>query len=489
MIAHLGFLGFLCNLPGLERAAGMFGFFGFIGVATFFEFRARYTHRPILRTVVTILAILPLVAVPTAYLIEMTLSEQRAFAIVTTRDPAITQGHFSFHHNVGNPVAGWDVWVTLECVQLSRNNPDDAEPPRHPAVVKRYQAKLEGSGRVRIPLDYLPKDDEIRNRMLASIGPADGQQSPLFPKRNYNILYYTTEKLMQVSAELRLVPTGESPDSQLTEIDDKTVRFVTIKPPAKPKLAPFEGAYSLGKIEIVALTLQEPGGPPHWKPNGEPLVDYTIPDRNGSSSAAGKVIKEIVVQIHSETNLASQPKLRLQPNSGVNAMGGSFRRPDKNREHALLIQTLACPPELIATNIEIGIADGNWKNSLTFNRHPRQHHFGASTSGARGGDWEGNVRTTNPTGDTIPLAFSYSDRDDHETRLVYEKDDGTLVPLKGNGSDGGHGLTNSLTTLPLEEFESIKRFHVQSRRYEWIEFRNVSLQLGHRTSVEVQSAY
>ena len=89
----------------------------------------------------------------------------------------------------------------------------------------------------------------------------------------------------------------------------------------------------------------------------------------------------------------------------------------------------------------------------------------------------------------MPLAFSYSNRDDHETRFVYEKSDGTIVPLKGNGSDDGHGLTNSLTTLPLEEFETIKRFHVQSRRYEWVEFRNVSLQLGHRTNVEVQSAY
>ena len=155
----------------------------------------------------------------------------------------------------------------------------------------------------------------------------------------------------------------------------------------------------------------------------------------------------------------------------------------------MLIQTLACSPDLLATNIEIGIADGDWKSSLTFDRHPRQHHFGASTSGARGGDWEGNVRTTEPTGDSIPLAFSYSNRDDHETRLVYEKDDGTIIPLKGNGSDGGHGLTNSLTTLPLEEFESIKKFHVQSRRYEWVEFRNVSLKLGHHTEVEVQSAY
>lgn len=488
-IAHLGFLGFLCYLPGFERAAGMFGFFGFIGVATLFEHKERFPNRRILRTVIIVLALLIPIGAGTAYVIEIMSSQQRAFAIVTTRDLAVDQGHFSFRHDIGSPVAGWDVWLTLECVQLVRNGPGDVDSPRHPVVVKRYQAKLEGTGRVRIPLDYLPKDDEIRNQMLSSMGPAGGMQSPLFPNHNHVVLHYTTKPLIRVSAELTLLPAGASPDSQLTDVDDKSVRFITIKPPARPKLAPFEGAYSLGKVEIVALTLQGSNNQPLWKPNGEPATDDSLPGRSGSSSAAGKVIKEIFVRVHSETNLASQPKLRLPPKSGVSAMGGSFRRPDEKRKHAMLIQTLACSPLLPAMNIEIGIADGDWKSSLTFDRHPRQNHFGASTSGALDGDWEGNVRTTDPTGGSIPLAFSYSNRDDHESRLVYEKEDGTIVHLKGSGSDGGHGLTNSLTTLPLEEFESIKRFHVQSRRYEWVEFRNVSLQLGYRTEVEVQSAY
>ena len=142
-----------------------------------------------------------------------------------------------------------------------------------------------------------------------------------------------------------------------------------------------------------------------------------------------------------------------------------------------------------ALDLEVGIADGDWKTSLTFDRHPNQRFFAASTSGSYDGPWEGSVRSIKPTGDSVPLAFSYSKRDDHETRLAYERVDGTIERLTGDGSDGHHGVTNSLTTLPLKEFESIKKFHVQSRRYEWVEFRNVSLQLGHRTNVEVQIAY
>lgn len=486
-IAHLGFLGFLCNLPGFERAAGMFGFFGFIGIATLFEFRARYPNRKVLQIVILVLGLLPAFGIAAVFMTEIVSNRQIGRASVITFAPAVERGHFSFHHAVKCPT-GWKVWLTLECVQLSRSEPDDEE-VRQPSVVKRYQTQLSGQGRVRVPLDYLPTTDEVRGQMMASIGPPNQMTLDLHFGQNYSVIAYTTESLVRVWGTLSVLPDGMTPDSQLDHSRHETVRFTTIEPPARPKLAPFEGAYSLGKVEIVALTLQGPKGQPTWKPNGDASSDDSLPDRNGKSSSAGKVIKELVVRVQSETKLASRPVIRIPPKSGVNTMGFSFRTPDAKREHAMLVQTLACSPELQSTNIDIGIADGDWKSSLTFDRHPRQHHFSASTSGALDGDWEGNVRTTEPTGDSIPLAFSYSNRDDHETRLVYEKEDGTIVHLKGSGSDGGHGLTNSLTTLPLEEFETIKRFHVQSRRYEWVEFRNVSLKLGHRTEVEVQSTY
>jgi hypothetical protein len=96
------------------------------------------------------------------------------------------------------------------------------------------------------------------------------------------------------------------------------------------------------------------------------------------------------------------------------------------------------------------------------------------------------VRTTSAAGETVPLSFQYSRRDDCETRLVYERADGAMIRLRDEGSGGGHGFINSITTLPVLEFARIRRFHVQSRPYQWIEFRNVSLELGHRTAVEVQ---
>lgn len=486
-IGHLGFLGFLRNLPGYEEAARMYGFFGFIGIAAFFEFRARYRHHPRLR-VFSIIAGLALASPVAVYVVARILPvDQAPYPGVIIRDAAIADGHVSFRHEVNCP-AGWNAWFTLECAQLGRGGLDDDEPPES-IVVKRYQAKLEGTGRSRIPLDYPPSTYEVRNRMLYTLGPEEGLYNNLTEFHDVRLMAYTTDSLMRVRAFLTILPEGPSPDSLLASKSDETVRFVTIESPAKPALGSFEGAYTLGKVELVALSVQGPDDLPLWKANGEPTTDDTIPIRNSSNRSKGKVFKEIVIRVHSETGLSSQPILRFPSDSSFRATVGAFHRPDARRRHAMLIGIIACSPEAVKTNIEVGIADGDWITSLAFERHPGQDYHYKSVSGGSNGSWEGVVRTIDPTGDSVPLAFSCSKRDDHETRLAYERTDGTIVPFDGKIFGDGHGLTNSLTTLSVEEFETIKRFHVQSRRYEWIEFRNVSLQLGHLTNVEVHSAY
>jgi hypothetical protein len=170
-------------------------------------------------------------------------------------------------------------------------------------------------------------------------------------------------------------------------------------------------------------------------------------------------------------------------------MGGSFHRPDAMQPYATMIAAIPCPPEAREMTLEIGVADGEWVKAIEFARHDNQPHSSARTSGGQiEGTWAGIVRSASVVGDRVPIAFSYSRRDDCETRMTYERDDGTIVPLIGEGSDGNGDMINSLATLPVDEFKRIKHFRVESRRYQWIEFRNVSLQLGHRTQVEVQSA-
>ena len=480
MLLPIGLIGFIA-LPWASVVLWQARFLltGATGDSLVDDARRRQHRRVVIGTVLAMLVAVALViSVPTG---PQTIE-------VTTRHAAVENGHFTFGYSVQN-VPGWNVWLTLENAQLINSDSPHLE-DHGPVVVSRYQTKLVGNGRVRVPLEYLPTTDEGRGKMLASIGPSEGDRAILQPRVQVSRLAFQTESLMRVWAMLMMLPEGQTPDSQLIEPTGSPAapRYKTIEPPAQPKLAPFEGAYDQGRVEFVALRRHPANGQPSWKPNGDLLTETGLPDLGGSSSAGGKVIHEIIVRVHSETGLPSRPELRFTPTSGFVGMGSTLHGPTDKQSYSTLIRTIACPPDARQMTVEVGVADGEWRSKLSFDRHQNQRQFGMSHIGGSDGSWEGSVRTTNTSGETVPLAFSYSHRDDYETRLVYERADGTIIRMPEEGSGGGTGVINSITTLPVAEFESIRKFHVQARRYQWVEFRNVSLQLGHRTKVEVQSA-
>ena len=169
-------------------------------------------------------------------------------------------------------------------------------------------------------------------------------------------------------------------------------------------------------------------------------------------------------------------------------MGGSFYRPDAKQPFATMIAAIPCPPEAREVTFEVGVADGDWRSEITFDCHANRTQFSRSSHLANGTTWQGAVDKTTVPGDAVALIFSYTRSDNAETRLAYERADGSVERLKEEASNSRNGLTYALMTMPLAEFKTIRKFHVQSRRYQWVEFRNVSLQLGHRTNFEVQSA-
>lgn len=280
-----------------------------------------------------------------------------------------------------------------------------------------------------------------------------------------------------------MYPEGESPATQ------DRVPYKTIKPPTRPQSAPFAASYEQGKIEIVRLTPHPSDGQIQWMPNGQPCTEKFLPDRGGRSSASDRVIKEITVRVLSNTREPSWPVLRFPEKSSFSGMGSSFHRATDEQPATIMVQTIACPPEAREMNVEVGVADGDWKTEISFESgdYRSDRHHGRSTSGGPGGDWQGTVQVTDAVGDKLPVSFSYTDRDDADTRLVYELADGKLVTMPDTSGLGDS--RTGLMTIPVQEFEKIKQFHVQSRRYQWTEFRNVSLELLHKTEVEISDAY
>jgi len=50
------------------------------------------------------------------------------------------------------------------------------------------------------------------------------------------------------------------------------------------------------------------------------------------------------------------------------------------------------------------------------------------------------------------------------------------------------GLSRGMAPYTASEASKITAFQSQRRPYQWVEFRNVSLQPGHATTVEVEDA-
>ena len=484
-ISCLGCLSSLAVLPGMHRMLGFSGFFGFIGVATIAEFWNRFGDRVWKHWKLASALVLLVVAVSS--LVIFGFSRIGIRADVTIHDAEVQGAHFTFHHDVDCP-PGWNVWLILENDQAAKiANPPLGTPG--PIAMTRYQTLLKQKGRVRVPLEYLPTTDVGKRNMNASIGPPE-QIIPLTSQRQFGLLAYQTEGFVYVAAELWLLPEGESPNSLTRKYGGPP--YVTIVPPQKPKLGQFEAGFEQGRIELVQLYSHPASGQP-WKPNGEASTEQGLPELGGSSWARGKVMREMTLRVFSEELTCSPPVFRFPEHSAFGASGTGYFQTDTDQNTTpptatlAVVTTIACPPEAREMTVEVGIADGDWKTKISFDRHTNQRQFDHSSHQSSDGDWAGKVQIADPVADRYPVSFSYSDRDDYETRLVYELPDGKLVPLKDNGGQGN--LRTGLTTMPVAEFDTITKFHVQSRRYQWVEFRHVSLEPGHQTEVEVSDAY
>ena len=255
---------------------------------------------------------------------------------------------------------------------------------------------------------------------------------------------------------------------------------------------PFVAHLAHGTVELLALAPHPSANALAWYPNGSPSTER-FPSLGGANSAAGKVPLEIALRVRSRAGEPSTPVLRFDQESGVSGMSYS-PRPDETSPIGLkgwtLTQAIACPPGAKTMNLEVGVAEGEWQTAFSAgkpNANLNAGMVGSETSGSDG-VWQGYVQLTEGAHGDVVLAFSYCVRDDYETRMAYVNSDGTVSPLRGNGSYGANGMLNSIATMKTTDYSQIKEFQLQKRRYQWVEFRNVSLKLRQQTVVQTVDA-
>jgi hypothetical protein len=92
-------------------------------------------------------------------------------------------------------------------------------------------------------------------------------------------------------------------------------------------------------------------------------------------------------------------------------------------------------------------------------------------------------------GGGLVVSYQYSVKEDWDTRLVAVDANGEAITLHPDTQNSiGTNLTSIMASMSRQEYEKVTGFQLQRRKRQWVEFRNVSLQPGYPTQVEILDA-
>jgi hypothetical protein len=200
--------------------------------------------------------------------------------------------------------------------------------------------------------------------------------------------------------------------------------------------------------------------------------------------AAHMEVKKIEFLIHTNGSYdIAYPVIRVNEDSGVQAPSLAWQAPDPRSPDGLFVQIITCPTNAGAMNVSLGIAEGLWKTAVTLN-----HQAALMSAAAAEGVWNAAYNAVAGNQGEVAVNFIYSRSADWETRMVYVSGDGGIIPIQENRSRVNTSQPGGALLISSNEFARIKEFRLQKRKYQWVDFRNVSLRPGQYTRVEVIDA-
>jgi serine/threonine protein kinase len=241
--------------------------------------------------------------------------------------------------------------------------------------------------------------------------------------------------------------------------------------------APFVGVFSNGTVELLLVAADPASNTVCWLADGSPS-SAPYPYTGGRVWAVDKEVRAVAFRVHGPS---SPPVLKFNKEIGTpSSVSGGFT--DPKPLDAIFTESFTCPSNLPKMDVQIGLANGPWETLIGLG--PKG---GAEENADPDGNmWDLAVQTTG-SGDEVAVACQYSIKQDWETRLVAGETNGEVKTLWPKSSIGAN-LTSVMTSMSRDEFEKVKGFQFQRRKRQWVEFRNVSLEPGHHTKVEVLDA-
>jgi serine/threonine protein kinase len=242
---------------------------------------------------------------------------------------------------------------------------------------------------------------------------------------------------------------------------------------------PFVARLNQAEVELVAVGNQPWKNPACWLPDGRPFT-APFPTRsfNMGQWSADKAVKKAAFYIRNESAEGiSTPVCRISKESGAQPASSGWSAPDKRTPDGYFGQIIVCPSNATTMNISVGVANGAWETATTLGS-------GFGGSGSASGEWSATYEAVAGKNGDVAVGCTYSKNEDWESRMAYVDGNGKVIPIQENSSHAGDTHQTGATLLvSSNEFAHIKEFQLQRRKYQWVEFRNVSLVPGQRTHV------
>ncbi len=225
-------------------------------------------------------------------------------------------------------------------------------------------------------------------------------------------------------------------------------------------------------VELVGIADLHGETKTWWRPDGSEL---TKPPYRGAENPPARYLNEIVVRYSGPSDASSMWKT---PNSHTSGIGKPKDESGKQIDD-LRVQLAKFVDSPSVVNFRFGVATGQWQTLVS-----------RTTSGR-------TIFPDKQQPDQIIISGPDTENDkvvirvatkvlEPKTRFVAFKTSGEIAtPVTSSSESNGQlGLQTYRFKLPLEE---IDHFEFQSRPYEWVQFKNVSLKPGLKTNVQVST--
>jgi serine/threonine protein kinase len=303
-----------------------------------------------------------------------------------------------------------------------------------------------------------------------------------FSRRNlWRVLIFAGVITLLAFGQCRLVMHLSGVSELLKEEAARTKQLSTGRMVTNP---PFIARLNQAEVELLAVGDQPWTNPVCWLPNGQPSTE-PFPTRNFDMGnwSADMAVKKVAFSIRNESAEGiSTPVCRINQESGAQPGSSSWAAPDRRTPYGYFGQIIVCPSNATTMDISVGVANGAWETAVTVNSR-------LGGGGTANGKWNATFQAVAGNGGDVAVGCTYSKNEDWESRMVYEDENGKVVPIPEDSAHAGNSHQTGATLLvSSNEFAHIKEFQLQRRKYQWAEFRNVSLQPGHLTTVSVKDS-